>query len=143
MGILPDVMVRPIVEAALLEDLGRGGDLTASLIPLGQRLTAQIASRAEGRIAGLACARLAVQMLDPSAHFLSTKIDGDAVVAGEPVARIEADAEVPWLSAPAAIEQLREMWRSADPAVRQKLEKIAGYIGRIRSVATQKPHVIK
>ncbi len=92
MGILPDVMVRPIVEAALLEDLGRGGDLTASLIPLGQRLTAQIASRAEGRIAGLACARLAVQMLDPSAHFLATKIDGDAVVAGEPVARIEADA---------------------------------------------------
>ena len=26
---LPDVMIRPIVEAALLEDLGRGGDLTA------------------------------------------------------------------------------------------------------------------
>ncbi|WP_294539188.1 exonuclease domain-containing protein [uncultured Rhodoblastus sp.] len=58
------------------------------------------------------------------------------------LARIEADGEVPWLSAPAAIDQLRAMWRSADPAVRQKLEKLAAYIGSLRSLATQKPHVI-
>ena len=59
------------------------------------------------------------------------------------MARIEADIDVPWLSAPAAVAELQRMWGSSDPATREKLERYAAFIGRIRSVATQKPHVIK
>jgi len=89
---LPDVMIRPIVEATLAEDLGRGGDLTAALVPEGRKLQAVLAARAHGRLAGLTCARLAVLALDPGARFDARLSDGDAVAPGEVIARVEADA---------------------------------------------------
>ena len=89
---LPDLLIRPIVEAALAEDLGRGGDLTAALVPQGQRLDAVFAARAPGRVAGLACARLAIHALDPKAAFEELIPDGQAVAPGAVIARVEADA---------------------------------------------------
>jgi nicotinate-nucleotide pyrophosphorylase (carboxylating) len=50
------------------------------------------AARAEGRVAGLACARLAVAALDPSARFETVVADGGDVAAGGVIARIEGEA---------------------------------------------------
>ena len=59
---LPDILIEPIVRAALAEDLGRAGDITsAATIDADARLTATFASRNAGAIAGLACARIAVR----------------------------------------------------------------------------------
>jgi len=51
---LPPLMVEEAVRAALLEDLGRAGDITtnATIAP-GARATATIASHQEGIVAGL------------------------------------------------------------------------------------------
>ena len=84
---LPDVMIRPIVEAALLEDLGRGGDLTASLLPHDAVLSAAFAARKPGRVAGLACVRLAVHALDAQAAFEAVVEDGARVEAGAVLAK--------------------------------------------------------
>ncbi len=90
---LPDAVVEPLVRAALAEDFGRGGDVTsAALIPPETRLTAVFAARAEGRMAGLACARLAIAALDPDAHFAAAVSDGDDFEAGATLARVEANA---------------------------------------------------
>ena len=89
---LPDLLIAPVVEAALREDLGRAGDVTAALLPADARLQAVIAARRPGRIAGLACARLAVHALDPAAAFTPVLADGAEVAAGGVVARIEANA---------------------------------------------------
>jgi nicotinate-nucleotide pyrophosphorylase (carboxylating) len=89
---LPDLLIEPIVRAALAEDLGRGGDLTAALVPEGQRLEAVFAARSSGRVSGLACARLSVLALDPTARFEAVLADGDDVVAGGVIARVSADA---------------------------------------------------
>ncbi len=90
---LPDVLIQPIIQAALLEDLGRAGDITASAcIPAGRRLQARFVARSPGVIAGLACARLAMAALDPSARFDAVTPDGAQVEAGGVVARVEADA---------------------------------------------------
>ena len=90
---LPDVLVEPVVRAALAEDLGRGGDVTsAALIPAGARLSAVFAARAEGRMAGLACARLAIAALDPAVRFEALVADGEDFAAGAVLARVEADA---------------------------------------------------
>ncbi len=89
---LPDILIRPIVEHALAEDLGRGGDLTAELIPVGTRLQAVFAARKPGRVAGIACARLAIRALDPTAHLAASRVDGDAVSPGQEIIRVEADA---------------------------------------------------
>jgi nicotinate-nucleotide pyrophosphorylase (carboxylating) len=90
---LPDLLVEPIVRAALAEDLGRAGDVTAqALLPAGERGAFVFAARAEGRIAGAACARLAVAALDPTARFTLVTPDGADVAEGGVVARIEGEA---------------------------------------------------
>jgi nicotinate-nucleotide pyrophosphorylase (carboxylating) len=87
-----DLLIEPVVRAALAEDLGRAGDVTAALIDADARLKAQFAPRKVGRICGLACARLAIQALDPGARFEILIEDGAEARAGEPVARVEANA---------------------------------------------------
>jgi nicotinate-nucleotide pyrophosphorylase (carboxylating) len=89
---LPDLLIEPIVRAALAEDLGRAGDITsAACIAADARLSARFASRKPGVIAGLACARLAVLALDPGATFELSSHDGDWVEPG-PLANVSANA---------------------------------------------------
>ncbi len=89
---LPDILIEPIVRAALAEDLGRAGDITsAATIDADARLTATFASRKAGAIAGLACARIAVLALDPAASFEALAADGEQRQAG-PLVRVSANA---------------------------------------------------
>ncbi|MGZ5985841.1 MAG: hypothetical protein ACXWK7_12960, partial [Caulobacteraceae bacterium] len=75
---LPDLLVDPVVRAALAEDLGRAGDITAAAcVPAGVRMAARFAARKAGRIAGLDCARLAIAALDPTARFEVKIADGE------------------------------------------------------------------
>jgi len=90
---LPDLLIEPIVRAALAEDLGRAGDVTAAAcLPAGEQITAVFAARAEGRLSGLDCARLTVAAMDPHARFETNRGDGDDLAAGEVIARITGDA---------------------------------------------------
>jgi nicotinate-nucleotide pyrophosphorylase (carboxylating) len=90
---LPDLLVDPVVRAALAEDLGRAGDITAAAcIPVGARLSARFAARKPGRIAGLDCVRLAIAALDPTARFEVRIADGQDAPAGGVLAEVEADA---------------------------------------------------
>jgi len=89
---LPDILIDPIVRAALAEDLGRAGDITsAACIAADARLAARFANRKTGVVAGLDCARLAVLALDPAAAFEPLCGDGAWAQPG-PLARVEANA---------------------------------------------------
>ncbi len=80
---LPDLLIEPIVRAALLEDLGRAGDITsAACIPAGTRMKARFAARQAGTIAGLDCVRQAITALDPAADYRQIVRDGQAVAPG-------------------------------------------------------------
>ena len=51
---LPLLMIEAPVRAALLEDLGRAGDLTTdAVVPADARARARLVARCQGRIAGL------------------------------------------------------------------------------------------
>jgi nicotinate-nucleotide pyrophosphorylase (carboxylating) len=90
---LPDLLIDPLVRAALVEDLGRAGDVTAAAcLPAGERLSVVFAARAEGRIAGLACARLAMAALDPTIRFEIVTPDGADAEPRAILARAEGDA---------------------------------------------------
>ena len=89
---LDPFLIEPVVRAALAEDLGRAGDVTAALIPAGTRMACVFVPRREGRIAGLDCARLAFALLDPGARFTALAADGDDATVGAAIARIEGDA---------------------------------------------------
>ena len=93
MSDLPDLVVEPVVRAALAEDLGRAGDITSrACIPADARLNAAFVARSDGVIAGLACARLAIRSIDPEARFDTVVRDGQPVAPGDLLARVEAGA---------------------------------------------------
>ncbi|HEX8570868.1 MAG TPA: carboxylating nicotinate-nucleotide diphosphorylase [Caulobacteraceae bacterium] len=87
---LPDLVIEPVVRHGLSEDLGRAGDVTArACVPEDARLTAVLAVRREGTVAGLDAARLAFALMDPQARFEASAADGQRVQAGAVLARIE------------------------------------------------------
>jgi nicotinate-nucleotide pyrophosphorylase (carboxylating) len=89
---VPDLLIEPVVRAALTEDLGRAGDVTAALIPVEARLSCVFAARREGRVAGLDCVRIALALLDPAARFEPVLGDGADAPAGAVLARWEGNA---------------------------------------------------
>ena len=90
---LPALLVEPIVRQALIEDLGRAGDITTDAIaPADHMASAVMASRQEGVVAGLDLAALAFRLIDPAIRFTSVLGDGARVAPGAAVAAIEGPA---------------------------------------------------
>ena len=90
---LPQIMFEPLVRMALLEDLGRAGDLTTDIIvPPEQRATMALAARQPGVVAGLDIAALAFRLIDPSAEIALSHPDGSRVKAGDVIATIHGTA---------------------------------------------------
>lgn len=90
---LPPPLVADCVRAALLEDLGRAGDITTlATIPEGTVATASIAARTAGVISGLALAREAFRIMDPTVSIECRIEDGGRVRAGDSIARINGSA---------------------------------------------------
>ncbi|WP_333586247.1 carboxylating nicotinate-nucleotide diphosphorylase [Phenylobacterium sp.] len=90
---LPDLLIEPVVRAALAEDLGRAGDVTAlACIAPDAQLSVAFAARKPGVAAGLACARLALHALDPDARFEAVLEDGAPLTPGAVLARAQGDA---------------------------------------------------
>lgn len=90
---LPALMVEEQVRLALLEDLGRAGDITtyATIAPH-LTATAEMTSREEGVVAGLELARTAFRLVDPTIRFGALVADGDRVSPGTVLARVSGPA---------------------------------------------------
>ncbi|ESQ80134.1 carboxylating nicotinate-nucleotide diphosphorylase [Asticcacaulis sp. YBE204] len=90
---LPDILVEPVVRDALREDLGLAGDVTADAVILPKaRFRAEFNAREAGIVAGLDCARIAMNLMDPHVRFEIVKPDASEVVAGDVIARVEGNA---------------------------------------------------
>jgi nicotinate-nucleotide pyrophosphorylase (carboxylating) len=87
------LIIEPIVRAALLEDLGRAGDITSdAIIPAGARVEAVIAARQPGVIAGLEAALLAFELVEPALRIERLREDGVRVARGDRIALIAGPA---------------------------------------------------
>lgn len=90
---LPDLLLKPYVEAALLEDLGRRGDITSiAIIEESTSSTLHIVSRENGIIAGIDLARLAFHAIDPNIQFTANVKDGAIITAGMVLAKVSGNA---------------------------------------------------
>jgi nicotinate-nucleotide pyrophosphorylase (carboxylating) len=90
---LPDILIEPSVRAALAEDMGRAGDVTAAAcIAAGTRMAVNLVARRPGRIAGVDVARIAFAALDPQAGIRIRGADGQDAEKGEVLLTIEGDA---------------------------------------------------
>ncbi|WP_288799324.1 carboxylating nicotinate-nucleotide diphosphorylase [Arsenicicoccus cauae] len=84
MRALPDILLEPVVRAALLEDLGRAGDLTTdATIPPDATTTVRLVARDAGVVAGTDLARLAWTLLDPRIEVRIDRGDGSRVAPGD------------------------------------------------------------
>ena len=94
MPILPYSMIfEDIVRRALLEDIGRGGDLTTdAIVSDSDTAAASIVARQAGRVAGLEVARLAFRLLDPEVKFEILAADGADAEKGDQLAIITGPA---------------------------------------------------
>ncbi|MCB4787951.1 carboxylating nicotinate-nucleotide diphosphorylase [Delftia sp. Lp-1] len=90
---LPDLMLEPLVRSALLEDLGRAGDLTTdAIVPADAQAELRLVARQEGVLAGLDMARLAFRVLDAQSRFEPVLRDGSELAPGQEIARIHGSA---------------------------------------------------
>ena len=90
---MPSLLVEPIVRAALIEDLGRAGDITTqAVVPAAARMTAVIASRQAGIVAGTEIGVLAFRLLEPGMGIEVLRRDGESVAPGEAVLRLDGPA---------------------------------------------------
>jgi nicotinate-nucleotide pyrophosphorylase (carboxylating) len=87
------LLVEPIVRAALLEDLGRAGDITSDLVvPSDRRAEARLVARKEGTIAGLIAAEAAFRLVDAALSVAIEIPDGSRAKAGAVLARVDGPA---------------------------------------------------
>jgi len=86
-------MIEPLVRMALLEDLGRAGDLTTdTIVPAGGRATTLLVARQAGVVAGLDLARLAFRLIDPAIEMRVERNDGATLAPGDVIAAISGPA---------------------------------------------------
>lgn len=90
---LPDLLLEPLVRAALIEDLGPSGDITTRLvIPSSTRYRARLNAREAGVVSGMQLTALAFRLTDPSLALTLHRPDGSACAPGDVLMEIEGPA---------------------------------------------------
>lgn len=90
---LPDLIVEPLVRAALIEDLGQNGDITTrAVIPSGTQYTARINAREKGIVSGMQIAKIAFHLVDPALTIKTLLADGSRCTTGDTLMEISGTA---------------------------------------------------
>lgn len=134
---LPALLVEPIVRAALVEDLGRAGDITSdAVIPAEVRFAGAIVSREHGVVAGVDCAAMAFRLIDPAIMVRVLLPDGSPVAPGDAVIDLEGPARAV-LSAERVALNLMCRLSGVASATARLVAAAAGH-GHARIVCTRK-----
>ncbi|MGX5845188.1 carboxylating nicotinate-nucleotide diphosphorylase [Mesorhizobium sp. ArgA1] len=90
---LPQIIMEPIVRNALLEDLGRAGDITSdAVIPADCKATLALNARQAGIVAGLDLVMFAFLLVDPGISMQLRCPEGGKISAGETIAIVNGPA---------------------------------------------------
>jgi nicotinate-nucleotide pyrophosphorylase (carboxylating) len=130
------LLIEPIVRAALIEDLGRAGDITSdAVVPDDARIEALVTARQPGILAGLDAAILAFELVDPGLRIEPLCPDGTRIGRGDAVLQIAGRARPVLAVERTALNFLCRMSGVAT-ATRALADAIAGTKARI--VCTRK-----
>jgi nicotinate-nucleotide pyrophosphorylase (carboxylating) len=134
-----EIVAEPIVRAALLEDIGHGGDITTeALVSAGREAVARIVAREAGTVAGLKLALLAFRLLDE--HSIATVLldDGARVQAGDAVGEIRGRARAMLTGERTALNLLSRLSGIAT-ATRTLVDLVAGTRAKIADTRKTTP----
>ncbi|MDE4304764.1 carboxylating nicotinate-nucleotide diphosphorylase [Phaeobacter gallaeciensis] len=90
---LPDLILEPMVRAALHEDLGQNGDITTrAVIPADVIYSARLNARETGIVSGMQIARIAFHLVDAGLKVETLLPDGSPCKPGDTLMTIEGSA---------------------------------------------------
>ncbi|MDQ2680236.1 MAG: carboxylating nicotinate-nucleotide diphosphorylase [Candidatus Eremiobacteraeota bacterium] len=91
---LDRLLIEPVVRAALLEDVGHGGDLTTNaIVGADRRASARLVARKPGVVAGIDAATLVFTLLDPNTQVDIQIDDGERIAAGQTIGTVHSSAK--------------------------------------------------
>ncbi|MGE6328553.1 carboxylating nicotinate-nucleotide diphosphorylase [Psychrobacter pacificensis] len=129
--VLDDVLLKPLVEDALAEDLGRRGDVTSqATIPADMQAQLQIKARQSGVICGMDLARLSFALVDAKIEFVAQVQDGETVAAGAVLATVKGNARHLLTAERTALNFMTHLSGIAT-ATRQIVDSVAQYPAQI------------
>ena len=133
------LLYHDLVQRALLEDLGRAGDVTTDAIaPAGLTGRGLLVARQAGRIAGLDPALHAFRVLDPACRVEVEVADGHDAEAGQAIAAVEASARALLGAERTALNLLGHLSGIAT-ATRQVVACLAGLPARVADTRKTTP----
>ncbi len=125
------VLLKPLVENALTEDLGRRGDVTSqATIPADMQAQLQIKARQAGVICGIDLARLSFALVDAQIEFIAQVQDGETVEAGAVLATVKGNARHLLTAERTALNFMTHLSGIAT-ATRQIVDSVAQYPAQI------------
>lgn len=128
---LDEVLLKPLVEAALTEDLGRRGDVTSqATIPVDMQAQLQIKARQAGVVCGMDLARLSFALVDAQIEFAAQVVDGETVAAGTVLAIVSGNARHLLTAERTALNFMTHLSGIAT-ATRQIVDSVAEYPAQI------------
>ncbi len=104
-----DIVIKEIVNRALLEDIGTGDITTDSIVPEGYTTIGFIQAKEKGVVAGLFVAETAFRYLNSDISFQPRARDGERVEKGQLLARVEGDARAVLTGERVALNFLQRM----------------------------------
>jgi len=137
---LPVVLIAPLVEAALREDIRSGDITTAALIMPGATARARMVFRESGVVCGLDVARLAFQSLDPNARIETLFADGAAIAPGQAVLGVSGEAAA-ILSAERVALNFMQRLSGIATLTRRFVDAVAGSGARIADTRKTTPNL--
>ncbi len=118
------------VAAALAEDLGSRGDVTAALIPAERRARAVVITREDAVLAGRPWFETCFRALDPQARIVWHVLEGGRIEAGQRLCEIEGNARA-LLSAERPALNFLQTLSAVATETRRFVEAVAGTRARI------------
>jgi nicotinate-nucleotide pyrophosphorylase (carboxylating) len=133
---LHPLLYEEAVRRALLEDLGRAGDLTTdAIVPAGATAEGRVVARRAGTVAGLAVVTHTFALVDPAVEVTPRAADGDQVTVGETLVALRGPARALLTGERVALNFLGRLSGVAT-ATRGLVDAVAGTAARI--VCTRK-----
>jgi nicotinate-nucleotide pyrophosphorylase (carboxylating) len=130
----------PILRAALDEDRGSGDVTSLHTVPAGARARARLVAKAPGVLAGLAAFARVFTLCDAHASVVCDAADGQGVVAGQELARIEGDARALLLAERTALNVLQRMSGIATSTARH-VAAVRGTAARVLDTRKTTPNL--
>jgi nicotinate-nucleotide pyrophosphorylase (carboxylating) len=120
----------PLIELAFQEDIGIGDVTTEATVPPIQKGIGTLLAKSEGVVAGLPVAERVFAKLDETLIFRALVNDGDAVIAGTPIAEVQGSAKTILIGERTALNFLQRLSGIATLTA-QFVEAVAGYDTKI------------